>query len=65
MSESLCCPAVCVCCGGSLGRSYHWTQNATYCERCHAEIERDRRKNPPMQQGLAGVELVQPQGARR
>jgi hypothetical protein len=75
MSENTCCPGACSGCGGSLGRSYHWTLNATYCQRCYRGIaatqrqahrERfDRVVGEHVQVGEAfnQHELAQPQGA--
>jgi len=44
MTESTCCPGVCAGCSGSLGRSYHWVLNATYCQRCHHGIAAKQRQ---------------------
>jgi len=44
MSEATCCPGMCAGCGGSLGRSYYWTLNATYCQRCHHGIAATQRQ---------------------
>jgi len=63
MPEASCCPGACACCGGNLGRSYHWTNNATYCKRCHAEIVRLGGKTPPRQLALELGPVVKPQRA--
>jgi hypothetical protein len=58
MSENTCCPGVCAGCGGSLGRSYHWALNATYCQRCYHGIVATQRQDARKRFDLALGTLV-------